>query len=109
GPVNASKNLSLIAIHANGLPHAFSDEAVAQAANAKAALLGERIDLRQIPLVTIDGEDARDFDDAVFAEPDTDPANPDGWHLLVAIADVAWYVRPGDALDRDAYARGNSV
>ena len=109
GPMSASKNLSLIAIHAQGIPHQFSDEAVAQAANAKGATLGDRVDLRQIPLVTIDGEDARDFDDAVFAEPDTDSANPDGWHLLVAIADVAWYVRAGDALDRDAYVRGNSV
>ncbi|MSO73339.1 MAG: ribonuclease R [Rhodospirillaceae bacterium] len=109
GPMNASRNLSLIAIHAQGIPHAFNDEAVAEAANAKGATLGERIDLRQIPLITIDGEDARDFDDAVFAEPDTDPANPGGWHLMVAIADVAWYVRAGEALDRDAYLRGNSV
>ncbi len=109
GPMNASKNLSLIAIHAQGIPHAFSDDAVAQAAAATGAALGDRVDLRQIPLVTIDGEDARDFDDAVFAEPDTDPTNEGGWHLLVAIADVAWYVRMGDALDRDAYARGNSV
>ncbi len=109
GDIRAGNNLSLIAIHAQGIPHTFSDEAVAQAAQAKAALLGDRVDLRQIPLVTIDGEDARDFDDAVFAEPDTDPENPGGWHLLVAIADVAWYVRAGDALDRDAYARGNSV
>ena len=109
GPMHASKNLSLIAIHEKGIPHAFNDEAVAQAAQAKAAPLGDRVDLRQIPLVTIDGEDARDFDDAVFAEPDTNPENPGGWHLLVAIADVAWYVRAGDALDRDAYTRGNSV
>jgi ribonuclease R len=109
GPVTARQNLSLIAIHAQGIPHAFSDDAVAQAAAAVAAQLGDRVDLRQIPLVTIDGEDARDFDDAVFAEPDSDPANEGGWHLLVAIADVAWYVRAGDALDRDAYVRGNSV
>ncbi len=109
GDINASNNLSLIAIHQQGIPHAFNDEAVAQAAQAKAAPLGDRVDLRNIPLVTIDGEDARDFDDAVFAEPDTDPTNAGGWHLLVAIADVAWYVRPGDALDKDAYARGNSV
>src|SRR6202035_2640654 len=63
-----------------------------------------RTDLRPIPLVTIDGADARDFDDAVWAEPDGD-----GWHILVAIADVAWYVRPGDALDQAAQERGNSV
>ena len=60
-----------------------------------------------MPLVTIDGADARDFDDAVWAEPD--PERDGGWHALVAIADVAWYVRPGDALDRAARERGNSV
>jgi ribonuclease R len=71
--------------------------------------MGEREDLRALPLVTIDGEDARDFDDAVFAEPDSDEKNLGGFHLIVAIADVAWYVRPKDALDRSAYDRGNSV
>jgi len=109
GDMKAAKNLSLIAIHQQGIPHIFNDGALQQAKDAKAAILGDRVDLRQIPLITIDGEDARDFDDAVFAEPDTDPKNPNGWHLLVAIADVAWYVRAGDALDKDAYARGNSV
>lgn len=109
GRIDAPKHLSLIAIHAHGLPHVFSEEAKAQAVAATGAPLGDRVDLRQMPLVTIDGEDARDFDDAVFAEPDTDPANPGGWHILVAIADVAWYVRSGDALDRNAYDRGNSV
>ncbi len=109
GPMDASKNLSLIAVHTHGLPHIFSEVAVQQAQRATGVPLGNRVDLRQIPLVTIDGEDARDFDDAVWAEPDNDPNNPGGWHILVAIADVAWYVRPGDALDRDAYARGNSV
>ena len=109
GRIDAPKHLSLIAIHAHGLPHIFSEDAKAQAVAATGAPLGSRVDLRTVPLVTIDGEDARDFDDAVFAEPDSDPANPGGWHILVAIADVAWYVRGGDALDRDAYARGNSV
>ncbi|MGE3332690.1 MAG: ribonuclease R [Rhodospirillaceae bacterium] len=109
GPMDASRNLSLIAIHTHGLPHIFSEAAAQQAERSKAAPMGQRVDLRQIPLVTIDGEDARDFDDAVWAEPDSDPQNAGGWHLLVAIADVSWYVRPGDALDRDAYARGNSV
>ncbi|TAL04319.1 MAG: ribonuclease R, partial [Rhodospirillaceae bacterium] len=108
-PVTASRNLSLIAIHAQGLPHNFSDDALGLAARATGAPLGNRTDLRHLPLVTIDGEDARDFDDAVWAEPDTDPNNPGGWHLLVAIADVAWYVREGDALDREAFDRGNSV
>ncbi len=69
--------------------------------------MGDRLDLRKLPLVTIDGEDARDFDDAVFAEPD--PDHPGGWRLLVAIADVAWYVRPEKPLDRAAYRRGTSV
>ena len=68
-----------------------------------------RADLRALPLVTNDGADARDFDDAVWAEPDPDRNNPGGWRLLVAIADVAWYVRPGDPLDKEACERGNSV
>jgi len=104
------KAFSLIALHANDIPYVFTDEAVAQAKAAKpVTALGKRADLRKLPLVTIDGEDARDFDDAVFAEADPDPANPGGWHLIVAIADVAHYVRPGDALDRAAKERGNSV
>lgn len=64
-----------------------------------------RIDLRSLPLVTIDGEDARDFDDAVFCE----PLDEGGWQLWVAIADVSYYVRPGTALDNEAIERGNSV
>jgi ribonuclease R len=109
GPMDASRNLSLIAIHSNGIPHIFSEAAIQQAERTQAAPMGNRVDLRQVPLVTIDGEDARDFDDAVWAEQDPDPKNAGGWHLLVAIADVSWYVRPGDALDRDAFVRGNSV
>src|SRR5204862_3420284 len=69
----------------------------------------DRADLRDLPLVTVDGSDARDCDDAVWAEPDLDPENRGGWHLIGAIADVAWYVRPGSALDREAERRGNSV
>src|SRR5436190_1165468 len=68
-----------------------------------------RPDLRDIALVTIDGEDARDLDDAVWAEPDNDPENRGGWHIVVAIADVGHYVQPGNALDREAAHRGNSV
>ncbi|MDD9876231.1 MAG: ribonuclease R [Magnetovibrio sp.] len=101
--------VSLIAIHEQGIPDQFSPDAVAAAEAAGPAPLGQRDDLRKIPLITIDGDDARDFDDAVWAEPDGDPENPAGWHLIVAIADVAWYVRPGSALDRDARTRGNSV
>lgn len=102
-------SISLIAIHDHDIPNQFTPEAEAQAEKAKAAPLGKREDLRAMDLVTIDGSDARDFDDAVFAEPDTDEKNAGGWHLIVAIADVAWYVRPGDALDRDALERSNSV
>ena len=101
--------ISLISVHQHGIPVAFPSEALKQAEDAKAAPLGERDDLRSVPLVTIDGADARDFDDAVFAEPDDDPKNEGGYKLIVAIADVAWYVSPGDALDRTAFERGNSV
>ena len=96
---------SLIAIREHGIPIAFSGEAVAEAAAARPVTLANRTDLRNLPLVTIDGEDARDFDDAVWAEPDPEG----GWHAIVAIADVAWYVRPGSALDQAAAERGNSV
>ena len=99
---------SLIAIHANRIPVDFATAAIAEANAAKpVGTLGKREDLRETPLVTIDGADARDFDDAVWAEPD--PANDGGWHALVAIADVAHYVRPGGALDQAANERGNSV
>jgi ribonuclease R len=98
---------SLIAIHAHAIPTRFSDAALAQAAKARPVALGAREDVRAVPLVTIDGADARDFDDAVWAEPDSERAG--GWHAMVAIADVAWYVQPGDALDQAAKDRGNSV
>ncbi|MBT4937938.1 MAG: ribonuclease R [Rhodospirillaceae bacterium] len=98
-----------IALHDHNIPYIFTDLAVEQAEKANAAPLDKRDDLRDVPLVTIDDEDARDFDDAVFAEPDNDKANPGGWHLMVAIADVAWYVRPSDELDKTALERGNSV
>ncbi len=109
GDADGPDAISLVAIHTHGIPVDFPVDAVAQAEAAVAAPLGDRTDLRAIPLVTIDGEDARDFDDAVFAQPDDDPANPGGWQVLVAIADVSWYVRPGDALDQTARERGNSV
>jgi ribonuclease R len=107
GPMSDPRTVSLIAIAANDIPVEFPPAAVDEAERAKAAPMGHRLDLRDTPLVTIDGEDARDFDDAVFAEPD--PAHPGGWHLLVAIADVAWYVRHDKPLDRAAYQRGTSV
>jgi len=109
GPLGDPRSLSLIAAHQHGIRLTMPAEAIAEAEAAKPVKLGKREDLRQVPLVTIDPEDARDHDDAVFAEPDTDPKNPGGWHLIVAIADVAHYVRPGSALDIEARQRGNST
>ncbi len=100
---------SLIAIHAHGIPTGFSAEAEAEAEAAEPPTLAGRMDLRELPLVTIDPPDARDHDDAVYAEPDEDPRNPGGWIAWVAIADVAAYVRPGSALDTVARDKANSV
>lgn len=104
GGMDSAGAVSLIAIATHDIPTDFSKEALAEAEDAKPVTLGDRTDLRDIPFVTIDGPDARDFDDAVFAEPDKD-----GWHLIVAIADVSHYVKPGSALDKTAYMRGNST
>ncbi|MBS0193730.1 MAG: ribonuclease R [Proteobacteria bacterium] len=96
------------AIHGHGIPHEFSQAVLAEAAaipvavDAKAA--AGRVDLRALPLVTIDGEDAKDFDDAVYCEP-----NREGFRLVVAIADVSAYAKPGTALDEEAQLRGTSV
>ncbi len=109
GPADAPGALSRLAIATFGIPADFSTAALAEAAAAAAPSIAGRSDLRDLPLVTIDGSDARDFDDAVWAEPDRDPSNPGGWRLVVAIADVASYVPAGSALDRDAERRGNSV
>jgi len=109
GGLDNHRALSLIAVHEHGIPTRFPEAAVAEAEAAGPVTLGRREDLRDLPLVTIDGADARDFDDAVFAEADPDPKNPGGWHLVVAIADVAHYVRPDGPLDRAARERGNSV
>ena len=107
GPMSDPRTVSLISIAANDIPIDFPEAAIEEADKAKAAPMGHRLDLRDVPLVTIDGEDARDFDDAVFAEPD--PGHAGGWRILVAIADVAWYVRHDRPLDRAAYRRGTSV
>lgn len=109
GDATGPRAPSLIAIHSNDIPTEFSPEAVADAETAKPVSSDGRTDLRKIPLVTIDGADARDFDDAVWAEQDPDTRNKGGWHLLVAIADVSWYVRAAKPLDLDAHDRGNSV
>ena len=101
--------ISLAAIHAHGLPVFFPDQALAEADALQPPGLDGRADLRALPLVTIDGADARDFDDAVWAEADPAPDNRGGWRAVVAIADVAHFVRPGSALDRAARERGNSA
>lgn len=96
------------AIHGHDLPHEFPREALAEAAEVPlevpVAEARRRVDLRKLPLVTIDGEDAKDFDDAVWCEP-----NAEGFRLIVAIADVSHYVRPGTALDEEAVKRATSV
>ena len=101
-----------IAVRKYEVPHRFSTEALAQAASlpdkVRAIDCKSRVDLTDVALVTIDGEDARDFDDAVYCEPAKVGRSP-GWRLLVAIADVRHYVKPGEPLDADAYERATSV
>ena len=101
--------VSMIAIHSLEIPYRFPDSVLREAEAAKPVTIRGREDWRHVPLVTIDPADAKDHDDAVHAEPDTDPGNPGGHIVHVAIADVAAYVRPGSALDGEAYLRGNSV
>jgi ribonuclease R len=111
-----------IAVRKYEVPHRFSPEALAQAASLPQAIRAQdrkhRVDLTDVPLVTIDGEDARDFDDAVYCEPAVlgkrgargkGKGDESGWRLIVAIADVSHYVKPGEALDVDAYERATSV
>ena len=109
GKAGEASSISLISIAEHRIPMEFSAAALSEAKACGPADLGKRNDLRPFPLVTIDGADARDFDDAVFAEPDTNTRNVGGWRLIVAIADVGHYVRSGSALDRAARERGNSV
>lgn len=109
GDPNAPKAVSLIAIHQHGIPDQFPDEVIAEGDRQKPAGLGNREDLRHLPFVTIDPADARDHDDACYAHADDDPKNAGGHVVWVAIADVAHYVRPGSALDREARKRGNST
>ncbi|MGX9352292.1 ribonuclease R [Shimia sp. W99] len=108
GDPSAPKAVSLIAIHQHGIPDTFPDDVIKEADAAKPAPLGDREDLRDLPFVTIDPADARDHDDACWAHEDDDPKNDGGHVIWVAIADVAQYVRPGTALDREARKRGNS-
>ncbi|WP_386176180.1 ribonuclease R [Sulfitobacter sp. R86518] len=109
GDPSAPKAVSLIAIHQHGIPDDFPDDVMAQADSAKPVGLKGREDLRDLPLITIDPSDARDHDDACYAHADEDPKNEGGHVVWVAIADVAAYVTPGSALDREARKRGNST
>jgi ribonuclease R len=109
GSLKTERAVSLIAIHAHGIPHVFPPAAMKEAEAAQPVSLAGREDWRKIPLITIDPADAKDHDDAVHAEPDSDPKNTGGHIIRVAIADVAHYIRPGSALDREARLRGNSV
>jgi len=103
----APKSFSLIAIAKHGIPHVFAEETLLEAETAAQLELSEqhREDLRHVPIVAIDPADARDHDDAIWAEPD----GQGGFIAIVAIADVTFYVRPGSALDKEARKRGNSV
>ncbi len=105
-----------IAVRKYEVPHRFSPETLAQTAalpdHVRPVDKRNRIDLTDVPLVTIDGEDARDFDDAVYCEPlkkGRGKSAFEGWRLIVAIADVSHYVKPGDPVDDDAYERATSV
>ena len=109
GDPSAPKAVSLIAVHQHGIPDSFPDDVIAEADSAKPIGLEGREDLRSLPLITIDPSDARDHDDACYAHHDDDPDNEGGHVVWVAIADVAAYVTPDCALDREARKRGNST
>jgi len=109
GSLRSERAVSLIAIHAHGIPSIFRRETLNEAEAAKPATMAHREDWRHVPFVTIDPPDAKDHDDAVYAEPDRSANNKGGFVVSVAIADVAHYVTPGSALDREALTRGNSV
>ena len=109
GSMDSEKAISMIAIHAHGIPHIFPEAVLAESEQARPAAMSGREDWRDVPLLTIDPADAKDHDDAVYAAPDTDEKNPGGQIVDVAIADVAAYVTAGSAMDREALKRGNSV
>lgn len=109
GNPDDQRQISLIAVHSHGLPDDFPESVLAEAELLPPPETDNRTDLTGLPLLTIDPPDARDHDDAVHAEPDTNPRNSGGFIVTVAIADVAHYIRPGTKLDREALLRGNSV
>jgi ribonuclease R len=109
GSLKSERAVSLIAINAHGIPNVFPAAALREAEAAAPATVRGREDWREVAFITIDPADAKDHDDAVHAVPDTDPKNAGGHVISIAIADVAHYVQPGSALDREALIRGNSV
>ena len=109
GDLNSEKAISLIALHQFSIPTDFPEEVLKEANSAGEADMKKREDWRSLPLITIDPADAKDHDDAIYAEPDQEPTNEGGVIVTVAIADVSWYVRPLSALDKEALLRGNSV
>jgi ribonuclease R len=109
GNPDDQRQISLIAIHAHGIPEDFPQSVLDECKTLPAPSMSGRTDLRSLALVTIDPVDARDHDDAVHAQADSDPKNAGGWIVTVAIADVAHYIRPASKVDREAQLRGNSV
>ncbi|CDN53568.1 Ribonuclease R [Neorhizobium galegae bv. officinalis bv. officinalis str. HAMBI 1141] len=109
GTIGSEKAISMIAVYSHGIPHIFPKQVMDEAEAARPATMAQREDWRSLPLITIDPADAKDHDDAVYAELDPSPDNPDGVIVTVAIADVSWYIRTGSPLDREALKRGNSV
>jgi ribonuclease R len=103
------RQISLIAVHAHGIPDDFPEGVIKESEALAEPTMSGRVDLTRLPLVTIDPPDARDHDDAVHARSDDDARNPGGHVVTVAIADVSWYVRPASRLDAEAQLRGNSV
>jgi ribonuclease R len=109
GTIKSEKAVSLIAIYAHNIPNEFQKAVLDEAEKAQPVSVEGREDWRHLPLVTIDPPDAKDHDDAIHAVADEDQNNAGGYILTVAIADVAAYIRPGSAMDREAQERGNSV
>lgn len=110
GPADDPTSASMISLEQHGIPLGFPDVAIREAKNLKLPKLSKyREDLRDLPLITIDPVDAKDFDDAIYACMDEDPKNKGGWIAWVAIADVAAFVNPGSELDKTARLKGNSV
>lgn len=109
GHIDSEKTLSMIALLSKGIPYIFPENVLEQVKHIKPANLGNREDWRKLPLITIDPLDAKDHDDAIYATKDEDHSNVGGWIIVVAIADVSYYIKTGSPLDKEALKRGNSI